>query len=150
MPSPPPKKTGEATRPARESNREVRAFPCPQRGSNEKTAGRAVAATPPVFRAEQIASATEAFARVIGSKVFERAAVRVATMFDKRALDIPCPQCGHKTQKSVAWLRDNSDFTCVGCGRDIHLEADQFRSGIKRAESQIAAMLRNLGKIGKR
>lgn len=34
-------------------------------------------------------------------------------------IDVPCPNCGTKTRKSIAWLRSNDEFLCRNCGTII-------------------------------
>lgn len=48
-------------------------------------------------------------------------------MFDDgHLLPVPCPKCGHKSLKSVGWLKNNDSFTCEGCGLVIQFERDAF------------------------
>lgn len=51
----------------------------------------------------------------------------MAGLFERATIGIPCPQCGTKTPKTVAWMKANKEYTC-SCGRVIHLEADEFLS----------------------
>ncbi len=34
-------------------------------------------------------------------------------------IEVPCPNCGTKTKKALAWLRDNHEFVCRNCGTII-------------------------------
>ncbi|GAJ91052.1 hypothetical protein RRH01S_01_05230 [Rhizobium rhizogenes NBRC 13257] len=63
---------------------------------------------------------------------------------------MPCPNCGHKTKKSIAWLKSNDKFSCDGCGRGITVQADELFAGIKETEKSIADLKKNLSRIGKR
>lgn len=65
---------------------------------------------------------------------------------DAQSVDIPCPQCGQKTAKSVGWLKTQSEFACAGCGQTIHVAAEEFRAGIKSVEDALARLGRSLGK----
>ncbi len=46
--------------------------------------------------------------------------------FDKISFPIPCPNCHQKTDKTIAWMKQNSHFTCSGCGARIRLKADEI------------------------
>ncbi len=67
---------------------------------------------------------------------------------DQQEIDIPCPQCGHESSKSVRWLQANERFTCA-CGAVIVLEHEQFRAGIKQAEKSLNELGETLAKLGK-
>lgn len=34
-------------------------------------------------------------------------------------IDVPCPNCGTKTRKTLVWLRENDEFLCPKCGTTI-------------------------------
>lgn len=68
------------------------------------------------------------------------------TFLDGTSLDIPCPQCDHKTAKTFGWIKAHTDFTCVGCGRTITLDRDQILGELRKAEKSISNLGRNLSK----
>lgn len=70
------------------------------------------------------------------------------SLFDDQTIGIPCPGCGHETEKTVAWLKANNQFTCV-CGSTITLESDQFREGISQAEGSLDELERAFKNFGK-
>lgn len=40
-----------------------------------------------------------------------------------QTIDLPCPGCGHKTSKSLSWIRENPEaYTCEGCGKTVVLD----------------------------
>jgi DNA-directed RNA polymerase subunit RPC12/RpoP len=63
-------------------------------------------------------------------------------MFDNQSIDIPCPGCGHKTRKTIAWLKSHRHYTCR-CGSRIDLDTKKFVGPLKLAEDQIARAFRN-------
>lgn len=65
---------------------------------------------------------------------------------DTQSVDIPCPQCGEKTAKTVAWLKTETEFACDGCGATVSVNADEFRAGLKSVEDALARLGRGLGK----
>jgi hypothetical protein len=67
---------------------------------------------------------------------------------DSAEIGIPCDACGHETKKTVGWVKTHCDFTCV-CGTNIHLNADQFRSEIAKAEAEIKKLGDSISKMGK-
>lgn len=71
-------------------------------------------------------------------------------MFDSQEIGIPCPECGHKTSKSVAWIKTHDKMTCGGCGREITIEDKGFSAGLKEFEKGVADIRKSLRRIGKR
>ncbi|AXQ93185.1 hypothetical protein D0Z66_04775 [Cereibacter sphaeroides] len=71
----------------------------------------------------------------------------VRPMFDKQSLDIPCPNCGKKTKKTVGWIKTHDSFTCSGCARDISLDKKDLVSGLKAAEKSMKGLFAGFGKI---
>ena len=71
-------------------------------------------------------------------------------MFEKQKLGLPCPKCGHKTEKTVAWIKAHDDFTCAGCGSVVTMEKKQLLAGIQEAEKSVAKFRKSLGGLGKR
>ncbi|WP_411906297.1 hypothetical protein [Rhizobium mayense] len=71
-------------------------------------------------------------------------------MFDNKSISIPCPGCGQKTSKTIAWIKANDNFICDGCGRPITIKAEELLSGLEEAKKAIADFKRNLRGIGKR
>jgi len=71
-------------------------------------------------------------------------------MFEKQTINIPCPECGHKTAKTVAWIKAHDKMTCGGCGREITVENDKFVAGLKEADKAVAKVRKSLSRIGKR
>jgi hypothetical protein len=69
-------------------------------------------------------------------------------MFDNQTISIPCPECGHKTRKSIRWIRAHDEFTCQ-CGVVIRLERDKLLAGLEKAEGAIANLKRRLRNFGK-
>jgi DNA-directed RNA polymerase subunit RPC12/RpoP len=43
--------------------------------------------------------------------------------FDMQEIGLPCAKCGHKTPKTIAWLKSNDEFACAGCGSQIRIDA---------------------------
>ncbi len=70
--------------------------------------------------------------------------------FDDHEIDVPCPQCGHKTKQSIGWLRANKEMTCVGCGVAISLEDKGFRAGLDKVEKSLADLRNTFSGFGKR
>lgn len=67
-------------------------------------------------------------------------------IFDKGVLGIPCPACGHKTKKTIAWIKANEQMICDGCGRTVTLECEKLIEGINQANCAIAGLLKGKGK----
>lgn len=69
-------------------------------------------------------------------------------MFDSATISVPCPGCGEKTDKTISWLKANRHFRCNGCGRDVALDTEELRSGLKAAEKSLADLKRSIEKLG--
>ena len=52
-----------------------------------------------------------------------------------RTFDIKCPACGRTTKKSIAWVKNNSGFTC-SCGAEIKLDSSEFKATIAKVEAE--------------
>lgn len=70
-------------------------------------------------------------------------------LLDSAEIDIPCPNCGHKTAKSFGWLKAHSDFTCAGCNRSIHVDRDQFLGELRKADSSVESLKRTIDRFNK-
>lgn len=68
-------------------------------------------------------------------------------MFDKQTLDIPCPHCGQKTPKTVAWLKTKTDFPCLACGGIVAVDATDLTAKLKQADKIIAKFGKSFGKL---
>ena len=72
------------------------------------------------------------------------------TPFDRERIDITCSDCGHKTPKSIAWLRNHAKLACPGCGAAIAIEAKQgLRELDKATRTAERAAQRALDRIGR-
>ena len=52
-----------------------------------------------------------------------------------RTIDIKCPACGRTTRKSIAWVKNNTIFTC-SCGTETKLDSSEFKASIAKAEAE--------------
>ena len=71
-------------------------------------------------------------------------------MFETSKINIPCPECGHKTKKTISWLKANDVMVCGGCSKQITLDRKDLLAGLKKAEKILDDFKRSIGKIGKR
>ncbi|QQF02875.1 hypothetical protein [Sinorhizobium meliloti] len=71
-------------------------------------------------------------------------------MLETAEIGVPCPKCGHKTTKTIAWIKAHDDFACSGCGATIAVEANELVAGIQKAEQSLAKLRKSLGQFGKR
>lgn len=55
-------------------------------------------------------------------------------MADSPTLKIPCPNCGQKVSNSLAWLKANDQFTCMGCGRTVEVDSADHLKGLDAAD----------------
>ena len=52
-----------------------------------------------------------------------------------RTIDIKCPACGRTTRKSIAWVKNNTSFTC-SCGTEIKLDSPEFKASVAKLEAE--------------
>lgn len=71
-------------------------------------------------------------------------------MFDKAEIGIPCPGCGHKNPKTVAWIKTHDEMVCRGCGESVRIEADELIAGLKKADKAVADFRKSLRSFGKK
>jgi hypothetical protein len=67
-------------------------------------------------------------------------------MFDDAIIGFPCPQCGLRTKKTIAWIKANDTLSCGGCGGVIPLERDFLRRPLEDDKS-IDHLKRALGEL---
>jgi len=60
----------------------------------------------------------------------------VSNLNDRATIDVPCPKCGHKTVQSIAWLKTNTQYTCV-CGGTVTLESEEFLRELDQIDKSI-------------
>ncbi len=66
-------------------------------------------------------------------------------MFENVELGIPCPGCGHKTPKSIGFIRANSVLVCAGCNEVVTVKGDELIAGLDKADRSIADLRNKLG-----
>ena len=71
-------------------------------------------------------------------------------LLDSTEIGIPCPECAHETKKSFGWIKAHSDFTCSGCGRNIHMDRDQFLGELRKTDAAIDDLKRSIERFNKR
>lgn len=71
-------------------------------------------------------------------------------LLDSAEIEIPCPDCGHKTTKSIGWIKAHSDFTCAGCNSNVHLNRGQFLGELRKVDSAVDGLKRTIDRINER
>ena len=61
-----------------------------------------------------------------------------------RTIDIKCTVCGRTTRKSIAWVKNNTSFTCA-CGAVTRIDSPEFKATVAQAEAEF----RKLEQAGK-
>lgn len=69
-------------------------------------------------------------------------------LFDNASIDIPCSECGHKTPKTIGWIKRHNNFACT-CGTNITLDGDDFRRELAKVEKSLAKAMTAFKGIGK-
>ena len=63
---------------------------------------------------------------------------------DDLKFPIDCPHCGHKSQKSVAWLKRHREFECPGCGVRFDANDPKTRTALKEIEDALGEFERTI------
>ena len=71
-------------------------------------------------------------------------------MFDSKSIGLPCPKCGHKTSKTIAWIKAHDEFVCDSCDANVRMNKQDLLAGLDQAEESIAKLRKSLGSLGKR
>lgn len=61
-------------------------------------------------------------------------------MFQFRSDEVfpfPCPNCGHKIEKTVGWLKANTRLRCPNCETNIWYYPETFARALDEAERAI-------------
>lgn len=69
-------------------------------------------------------------------------------MFNRAKISIPCPECGHKTNKTLRWIKAHSQYTCAGCRKTVNLDSKDLTKELAGAEKAIEKLRRDIAKIG--
>ncbi len=71
-------------------------------------------------------------------------------MLEKAKIGIPCPECGKKTSKSIAWIKAHNDFVCSKCASVVGVEGEKLLAAIKQAEKSVGKLSATFARINKR
>lgn len=71
-------------------------------------------------------------------------------MFEEQKVGVACPKCGHKTEKTIAWLKTHDKLICDGCGHNVIIKSEKLFAGIKEAEEAVAKFRKSISGFGKR
>ncbi|MDB5429593.1 MAG: hypothetical protein JWP35_709 [Caulobacter sp.] len=64
-------------------------------------------------------------------------------MFENATLDLPCPGCGKKHPRTVAWLKAHTEIAC-DCGAKIELDSANLHRGMAEAERKLKAFTKKI------
>jgi transposase-like protein len=67
-------------------------------------------------------------------------------LFDDQCIEIPCSDCGHEEQKTIAWIRANDRYSCSSCGAAIILQSEKLLAGLDEANKRISEIFGPRGK----
>ena len=67
-------------------------------------------------------------------------------MFEKEAVEVACPKCGHKSEEIVGRLK-TAGYVCPNCG-DTR-DATEFARDIKQVEDAIEKLKRHFARVKK-
>lgn len=69
---------------------------------------------------------------------------------DHAELQIPCPQCGQKTNRTIGSLKAKPEVTCTACGHVRVIETADFEERLRAAQKNAEAALKAIKGFGKR
>ena len=64
-------------------------------------------------------------------------------MFEKEAIEITCPKCGHKSEENVGRLKTDG-YTCPNCG--YNRDPSEFARAIKQVEDGVEKLKREIAR----
>ena len=64
-------------------------------------------------------------------------------MYEKEAVEITCPKCGHKSEESVGRLKTDG-YTCPACGYTC--DPSELARAIKEVEDSVEKLKREIAK----
>jgi DNA-directed RNA polymerase subunit RPC12/RpoP len=67
-------------------------------------------------------------------------------MFEKEAVEVACPKCGHKSEENVGRLK-TAGYVCPNCG-DTR-DAAEFARDIKQVEDAVEKLKRKFARVKK-
>jgi DNA-directed RNA polymerase subunit RPC12/RpoP len=67
-------------------------------------------------------------------------------MFEKEAVEVACPKCGHKGEENVGRLKTDG-YTCPNCGDSR--DAAEFARDIKQVEDAVEKLKRKFARVKK-
>ena len=71
------------------------------------------------------------------------------SIFDNQSIPIECSNCGHKTPKTVTWLKSHKQLTCR-CGTVIEIDTGNLFSELRKADKALDDFKRSIGRLNKR
>ena len=71
-------------------------------------------------------------------------------MFDDAMIELPCPDCGHKTPKTIGWAKRNNDLVCAGCDETIAVDNRQLVREFRRVDEAMADFKKSIHRLNKK
>lgn len=59
-------------------------------------------------------------------------------MLDDTEIPVECPECGHKSRKTIGYLKASPEFACPGCGVTIKVNGDKLKLSTERVDQKVA------------
>lgn len=69
---------------------------------------------------------------------------------DDNKVKVPCPNCGHKIEKTLGWLTSHKEMTCPSCRETVGLKNAQFKREIAKANKAADEFQRTIKDINKK
>jgi endogenous inhibitor of DNA gyrase (YacG/DUF329 family) len=70
------------------------------------------------------------------------------TGLSDRTIDIKCPTCGRTSKRSIAWVKNNTTFTCA-CGRETRLDSPEFKANVAKEEAEFQEREQAIKNVGR-
>jgi hypothetical protein len=74
--------------------------------------------------------------------VAQNEALEAMSVLDNQTIEIPCPKCGVKHQKTIGWLNMNDRFAC-SCGVTITLDKQEWGK-LREVDDAFASIPKNI------
>jgi len=65
-------------------------------------------------------------------------------LFSQEQIPLKCPKCGHKINKTIAWLESHHNLTCGECGHTVHLNTGELLNDLREVRQSVERLKRRI------
>jgi uncharacterized Zn finger protein len=72
------------------------------------------------------------------------------SFLDDSAIELSCPDCGHKFTERLGKLKTNPLIPCGGCGKNIQINAQGVDAELRKVDDSLADLRRTIEGFNKK